>query len=72
MRRRKRPELLTIDDVRERLRAEIAGAGTQSEWALRTGANRSIVSAFLAGKKTLQPGILRALRLKKIVAFTSF
>jgi hypothetical protein len=66
----KQHELLTVADVRELLRAEIDKAGTQTAWARRARVNRSIACAILAGKKTLQPKIVKALGLKKVIAYT--
>jgi hypothetical protein len=68
--RTKEHKLLTVDDVRELLRAEIDKAGTQTAWARRARVNRSIACAILAGKKTLQPKIVKALGLKKVIAYT--
>jgi hypothetical protein len=72
MTRQKTSKLLTADDVRELLRAEIRAAGTQSNWARQKGVNRSIVCSILAGGATLQPKVVKALGLKKIVAYTHF
>ena len=63
-------KLLTVDDVRALLRVEIDKAGTQTAWARRARANRSIACAILAGKKTLQPKIVKALGLKRVIAYT--
>ena len=68
--RTKEHQLLSVDDVRELLRAEIDKAGTQTAWARRARVNRSIACSILAGKKTLQPKIVKALGLKKVIAYT--
>ena len=68
--RTKERKLLTVDDVCELLRAEIGKAGTQTAWARRARVNRSIACAILAGKKTLQPKIVKALGLRKVIAYT--
>src|SRR5215475_1137838 len=52
------------------MRAAIAEAGSQSEWARRKGINRTAVSAILNGRKGLQPKIVAALQLKKVEAYT--
>jgi hypothetical protein len=64
--RRKR-ELLSYEDVVQLLRAEIDRAGTESEWARRTGANRTSLNLALKGRVGLQKNILDALGLKKVV-----
>jgi hypothetical protein len=64
--RRKR-QLLSYEDVVQLLRDEIDKAGTESEWARRTGANRTSLNLALKGRVGLQKNILDALGLKKIV-----
>jgi hypothetical protein len=65
---RKRP-LLSHADVVDLLRTEVGKAGTESEWARRTGANRSSLNLALRGRLGLQKNILDALGLKKVVAY---
>jgi len=67
---RKKPLLLNKQEVVNLLRKEIAKAGSQSEWARRTGIHRTALSALLNGRKGLQPKILAALGLKKVVAYS--
>jgi DNA-binding phage protein len=64
--RRKR-QLLSYEDVVELLRTVIDRAGTESEWARRTGANRTSLNLALKGRVGLQKNILDALGLKKVV-----
>jgi hypothetical protein len=64
--RRKR-QLLSYEEVVELLRAEIDRAGTESEWARRTGANRTSLNLALKGRVGLQKNLLDALGLKKVV-----
>ena len=64
--RRKR-QLLSHEDVVQLLRDEIFKAGTESEWARRTGANRTSLNLALKGRVGLQKNILDALGLKKVV-----
>ena len=64
--RRKR-ELLSHEDVVQLLRTEIDKAGTESEWARRTGANRTSLNLALKGRVGLQKNILDSLGLKKVV-----
>jgi len=59
--------LLSHHDVVELLRTEIDKAGTESEWARRTGANRTSLNLALKGRVGLQRNILEALGLRKIV-----
>jgi len=60
-------QLLSYEDVVQLLRDEIDKAGTESEWARRTGANRTSLNLALKGRVGLQKNILDALGLKKIV-----
>jgi hypothetical protein len=69
-RKEAKPTLLTTGDVRDLLRAEVARTGTQTEWARQRRVDRSIVCSFLTGGKTLQPRIVKALGLRKIIAYT--
>jgi DNA invertase Pin-like site-specific DNA recombinase len=67
--KKNKPALLDKDDVLRLMRAAIAEAGSQSEWARRKGINRTAVSAILNGRKGLQPKIVAALQLKKVEAY---
>ncbi len=60
-------QLLSHEDVVELLRSEIGKAGTESEWARRTGANRTSLNLALKGRVGLQKNLLDALGLKKVV-----
>jgi hypothetical protein len=64
--RRKR-QLLSHEDVVQLLRDEVDKAGTESEWARRTGANRTSLNLALNGRVGLQKNILDALGLKKVI-----
>ena len=68
--KKNKPSLLDKDDVLKLMRAAIAEAGSQSEWARRKGINRTAVSAILNGRKGLQPKIVAALQLRKVEAYT--
>jgi hypothetical protein len=61
--------LLSSEYVIEFLRAEVEKAGTESEWARRTGANRTSLNLTLNGRLGLQKNILDALGLEMVVAY---
>lgn len=67
--KRKRRRLLSADDVIELLQAEIEKAGTQTEWARRTGVNRSSLNLTLAGRRRLQKTLVNALGLEQVIAY---
>ena len=50
--------------------AEIAKAGSQSEWARKSGVHRTAINAILKGRKKVQHKLIVALGLKKIEAYT--
>lgn len=56
---------ITEDEVRERLRAAVRAAGTQSAYAEQIGASEQYVSDVLRGARRPGQRILRALRLRK-------
>jgi hypothetical protein len=62
-------EFLRFEDVVILLRAEIAAAGSQSEWARKHGVDRATLSAALAGRRNLQPRVLEALRLEQVTVY---
>jgi len=66
----KQPALMDRDDVLNLLRAEIAKAGSQSEWARKSGVHRTAINAILKGRKKVQHKLIVALGLKKIEAYT--
>jgi hypothetical protein len=65
----KRSKLLVYEDVMKLLRAEIAGAGSQSKWARKKRVNRSVVNNAVSGRGGLQPKILAALGLEAITVY---
>ncbi|HEY6676439.1 MAG TPA: hypothetical protein VIZ87_06600 [Terrimicrobium sp.] len=65
---KKRP-LLRIEDVIRLLRDEVERAGSQAEWARRTGVDRTSLNAALSGRKYPTEDILKILNLEKVVAF---
>jgi hypothetical protein len=64
---RQKRQFLSHADVVQLLRAEIDKVGTESEWARRTGANRTSLNLALKGRVGLKKNILDALGLKKVV-----
>ncbi len=71
MRRPRNESLLDERAVLRLLRAEIAEAGGQSTWARRNRVNRSNLNLFLNGRRPIQPSVLAALGLKKVLGYTS-
>ena len=65
---KKRP-LFRIEDVIRLLRDEFERAGSQSEWARRTGVNRTSLNGALSGRKRPTKDILKTLKLEKVVAY---
>ena len=53
------------------LREEIERAGTQLEWARRTGVNRTTLNQVINGRRKPTPDILRALNVQTVVAYQS-
>ena len=68
--RKRRPSLLCYEDVIGLLRAEVEAAGGQSAWARQTGANRTSLNLTLSGRQGLTHGVLDALGLERVVAYT--
>lgn len=60
---------MTADDVRAILRQHCARAGTHQAWADAHGLAQGYVSDVLRGRKLPGPGILTALRLRKVVSY---
>jgi DNA-binding phage protein len=61
--------LLRIKDIIPILRREVERAGSQAEWARKTGANRANLNSTLTGKRPPTRDILRALNLRKVFAY---
>jgi DNA-binding phage protein len=61
--------LLRIEDVIRLLRDEVERAGSQSEWARRTGVERTSLSRALSGRTRPTKDILKTLKLEKVVAY---
>ena len=61
---------LKFEEVLNLLRAEVARAGSQVAWAKQHGVDRPTLNIVLnGGRKTIPPQILKAVGLKKIVAY---
>ena len=56
--------LLTADEVRDRLRAACAEAGSQAAWARKNGVSKAWVSAVLIGLHEPSEAILTPLGIK--------
>jgi DNA-binding phage protein len=61
--------LLDRNGVIRLLRTEVMRAGSQSTWARAAGVNRSTVNKVLQGRTSPTTHIIRALNLRKVVAF---
>ena len=59
--------LLNGKDVVRLLRRDVERAGGQSEWARRTGIDRTTLNKVLQGSRPASSQILKALKLKEIV-----
>jgi DNA-binding phage protein len=58
---------LNVQDVLRLLRRDVRGAGSQSEWARRTGIERTYLNKVLQGHKPPSPRMIKAVRLQTIV-----
>jgi DNA-binding phage protein len=59
---------LDLGEVLRLLRQEIKEVGSQSEWARRTGVNRSSLNLALSGRRAPGADILRALKIQMTFA----
>ena len=64
-----RSEFLVVEEVMKILHAEIAAAGSQSEWARQKRISRPALNNALTGRRNLQPKVLRALGLEEITVY---
>jgi hypothetical protein len=61
--------LIDKGDVLRLLHQVVERAGSQSAWAKQSGVDRPLLNQVLKGKRPLPPTILKALKLKKVVAY---
>jgi hypothetical protein len=61
--------LLEVTEVLQLLRREVKLAGGPSAWARQHGANRTTLSAVLNRRRRPGHKILKALKLKKVIAY---
>ena len=61
--------IIGLEDVVRILRAEVARAGGQADWARATGARRSNLNSAITGKRTPTKDVLKALNLKKVFGY---
>ena len=61
--------LYRINDIIPILRHEVERAGSQAEWARKTGVNRANLNSTLTGKRPPTKDILKALNLRKVFAY---
>jgi hypothetical protein len=64
-----RSKLLVYEDVMKLLRAEIAGAGSQSEWARQNRVNGSILNISQSSRRNLQLKVPTALWSEEITVY---
>jgi DNA-binding transcriptional regulator YdaS (Cro superfamily) len=65
----KMSDLLNVDAVRELLAQQVQRAGSQSAWAKEMGVAQSSVSHCLIGRRRPTRPLLKALKLKNVVAY---
>jgi plasmid maintenance system antidote protein VapI len=58
--------LLDDKEVVRLLRLKVERAGGQKAWAKKARINRTMVNKVINGQRPLTPGIIRALRLRKV------
>jgi DNA-binding phage protein len=63
--------LPTVPDVLNRLTKEVERAGSQSEWARRTGVDRTYLNKVMSARKNPGPDLIRALKLKQVAAYAA-
>jgi hypothetical protein len=61
--------ILGLAEVVRILREEVGRAGSQAEWARRTGVSRPNLNSTITGKRPPTRDVLRALDLKKVFAY---
>ena len=61
--------ILGLAEVVRILRDEVGRAGSQAEWARRTGVSRPNLNSTITGKRPPTRDVLRALSLKKVFAY---
>jgi hypothetical protein len=64
-----RSEVLDGEDVIDLLRAEIAAAGSQSEWARKNRVGRVMLNAALSGHRNMPSDVLEILGLEKVTMY---
>jgi DNA-binding phage protein len=64
-----RNPILGLEEVVSTLREEVERAGSQAEWARRTGVSRPNLNSTITGKRPPTRDVLRALNLKKVFAY---
>lgn len=62
-------ELLTADEVRERLRASVAARPSIAAWARDQDLAPQFVSEMISGRKHVSKRVLRVLGLRKVDAY---
>jgi hypothetical protein len=61
--------ILGLAEVVRILREEVTRAGSQAEWARRTGVSRPNLNSTITGKRPPTRDVLHALSLKKVFAY---
>jgi len=61
--------MMTVDDVREKLRKAVEAAGNEAAWARTHGVSRANVNMTLNGKREPGGRILEALGLERVVQY---
>jgi DNA-binding phage protein len=63
------PKILTDEDVLRLLQHEVDKAGSQSDWANKTGVHRTLVNKALRERLTPSKSIIDALNLENVYRF---
>ena len=60
---------MTLDKVMQRLRGQIAEAGSETSWAATHGLSQAYINYVVRGAAKPGPRILKALGLKKVTSY---
>lgn len=61
--------MLSVDEVRQKLREECQRAGSENAWAKANGLSQAYVYDTIRGEREPGPKILRALKLERVVNY---
>jgi DNA-binding transcriptional regulator YdaS (Cro superfamily) len=61
--------MLTVDDVRQKLREVCREAGSENAWAKANGVSQAYVNDTIRGRREPGASILRALGLERVIQY---